>query len=188
MVAAFAYWLEPAKPAPAVITHARAARPDESMLELSERALLAVISADARYESSVSQVRAGLLEFEAKWWRREPLEQAAGVDLQVEVREQALVALLLFAPVDVDAAVRALRRLPDLTDASVARLRGVVRWAGLLYPPDRGVAPRMEPVALAEQLVVDRLAGNPDLAGCVIADLDHVTDRHTAVKRGVRMT
>jgi hypothetical protein len=108
---------------------------DETMLALQARALLTVLAVQQRSGGvaavrrlPVGQVIAELFAHEQAWWKASAgVERWALSGLGPETLQRGILALALCGASDEDAAVRALRRVPDLADAAEAQVRNVAR-------------------------------------------------------------
>src|ERR1022692_29302 len=156
------------------------------ILVLHAAALLAVLEArDNPHDGPVrvvadKQVLAGLLAREKAFW----LGSAAGANLtgpggvDSVVAGQAVAVACLLTVADESAAVAALRRVPDLSDAPSGQLHQIARWLRQLYPAERlgaTTAPRwwgyLQPDLLAEWHTVSQLTDAPDFAQACLAGL-----------------
>jgi tetratricopeptide (TPR) repeat protein len=163
---------------------ARSFNPEEPILTLQAQALLMVLeSRRARPMSPVTGVRpfdevAAMLfqQEEHRWQKSAKLPEWGLTDLTGPNQSMAIAALILSSPGDQAQAVAALRRVPDLADASAERLGNIARWAAGLYPADPTWPIRIKPDMLAEWFVVTQLSQVPELAG-PLGELDF---RHAA--------
>jgi tetratricopeptide (TPR) repeat protein len=138
----------------------------------------------------LDQVATELVTHEQRRWNQaaEDARWALPVELTSDVRDEALLALVLLAPTSVIEAVAVLRRLPTFREGEAAEtmVRNVVEWAHHLYPgPQKGrVEPTPDFVAAA---LVAQLAG-PDRAALLDAlDLGAAAERDQGLpKRLVR--
>ena len=152
---------------------ARSFNPEEPILTLQAQALLMVLeSRRARPMSPVTGVRpfdevAAMLfkQEEHRWQRSAKLPEWGLTDLTGPNQSMAIAALILSSPGDQAQAVAALRRVPDLADASAERLGNIARWAAGLYPADPTWPIRIKPDMLAEWFVVTQMSQIPELAG-----------------------
>ena len=144
--------------------------PDPVVLVVHAAALLAVAdyAAGARPPQqavSGSEVLDALLRHEARYWKRTAETRGLGLDLSV-LRLAVTAGYLIGADSETTAGAL-LARIPDL---ELAERRGqVARWLHELYPVDEvdmqqgdWLGP-LQPDRLAEQLVVNELAGHPEL-------------------------
>ena len=149
------------------------------MLALQARALLTVLAAPQRSGGvaavrrlPVGQVIAELFAHEQAWW-----EASAGVErwglsgLGAETLQRGILALALCGASDEDAAVRALRQVPDLSDAPEAQVRNVARWVEGLYPAAGGGV-RIKPDVFGDWFLADRLTRQPTLCAALMSGLD----------------
>nr|WP_245666030.1 hypothetical protein [Actinoplanes subtropicus] len=149
---------------------------DEPMLALQARALLTVLAASQRSGAvrrlPVDQVIEELFSHEQAWW-----EASASVDrwelsgLGAETRERGILALAVRGAADEDAAVRVLRRVPDLADAPEVQVRNLARWVSGRYPSG-GAGVRIKPDMFGDWFVADRLTRHPALATSLLSDMD----------------
>ncbi|MEV4534426.1 tetratricopeptide repeat protein [Asanoa sp. NPDC049518] len=156
---------------PATLLAGRVGDDHETMLMIMARALLTALAADAGSvrRLPVDDVIGELFTHEEAWWESAATPSTWGVSsLTSLTRQRCILALALRGAADEDAAVRVLRRIPDLSDAAEEKLRNVVRWVAHLYPD--GV--RIKPDLFGDWFIADRLARQPDLAAKLLADLD----------------
>ena len=159
------------------------------VLVLHAAALLAVL--DARDHPGAGPARvvadegvlARLLARESGFWLASAA--AAGVrgtgGIDAVTAGQAVAVACVFAVADEGEAVRVLRRVPGLSDASAGMVLGVARWLRHAYPgaelmsgPLAGSGHwwgSLQPDLLAERHVADQFAGSAAFAGACLRDL-----------------
>ena len=154
------------------------ADPGAVVLVIHAAALLAVLDhADARSAPGQprgrTDVLAGLLRHEARYWQRS--QRARGLGLDTEVTRRAIALGCLVGADDETSAVELLTAIRDLSDPAV---RGkAARWLRDLYPvPPSGSGQRewmgsLQPDLIVEQLVVSVLGQQPDLIPALFAGL-----------------
>ncbi len=120
----------------------------EPMVVTQARAVLAALGrgskpqADAVRTGGTNGVAAELVEHEQKRWNRAALRWGL-LDMTEEVREEALLTLVLLAPTTTEDGVHTLKQVRHFGDQHETVLLNVVAWAHHLYP---GVAlPQVEP-------------------------------------------
>ncbi|SNS76218.1 Tetratricopeptide repeat-containing protein [Asanoa hainanensis] len=157
---------------PATVLAGRVGADHETMLMILARALLTALAAERHgsvRRSPIDAVIGDLFTHEEAWWEAAASPSTWGVSaLSSQTRERCILALALRGAADEDAAVRVLRRVPDLSDAAEERLRNVARWVTHLY--STGV--RIQPDLFGDWFIADRLARQPALAERLLADLD----------------
>ena len=152
---------------------ARSFNPAEPILTLQAQALLMVLeSRRARPMFPATGVRpfaevAAMLfkQEEHRWHASAKLPDWGLTDLTGPNQSMAIAVLMLSSPLDQAQAVAALRRMPDLADASAERLGNIARWAAGLYPADPPWPIRIKPDMLAEWFVVAQVSQTPELVG-----------------------
>ncbi|MFG1605131.1 hypothetical protein [Actinoplanes sp. NPDC049265] len=152
---------------------------DETMLALQARALLTVLTAPGQVGAvtavrrlPVGQVIAELFTHEQAWWEGSAALERWGMSgFASETRERAILVLAVRGTTDEESAVRALRRVPDLADATGSQLRSLARWVASLYPAV-GSRILMKPDLFGDWFITDRLTSQPRLAAALLSDLD----------------
>ncbi|MBU2663950.1 hypothetical protein KOI35_10655 [Actinoplanes bogorensis] len=145
----------------------------ETMLTVQTRALLTVLELTRRpaRRAAGDELIRQLFAHEEAWWESAATAPGWGVStLSKQIRQRCILALALLRADDEDAAVRVLRRVPDLADAPEAQVRDVARWVGNLYPHGTGVL--IEPEMFGLWFLVDRLSEQPGIAARLIHGLD----------------
>jgi tetratricopeptide (TPR) repeat protein len=173
-VRAFARHLEVTAPvAPGHISagpagHASRAPVREPFVMTLARALVAVLDRDAGDPAprrlSFEQVAEELMRHERRRWdaAASAWDWGMGGAPSPAVRERAITALALLGADGEAEAAQALRRVPELEDASSERRHAIASWIASLYPS--GITPRIRPDIIGEWFVVSQLNGNPALA------------------------
>jgi tetratricopeptide (TPR) repeat protein len=164
-----AAWRTPPPDLPVQAGPGTANQPDEPILSLQARALLAVMRsqrvepADAETTAlPFDQVAEALFSRERRRWRDAAKRQDELAELTGDVLDRCVAALALTRAADEDQAVAVLGQLPDLADASAEQFVSIARWAAQLYPVDPPWPIRIEPAMLAEWFLVNQLT--PPLA------------------------
>ncbi|MEU4240506.1 tetratricopeptide repeat protein [Actinoplanes sp. NPDC026619] len=146
----------------------------ETLLVLQARALLTALAAEPRRNTPVAEVIGELFAHEEAWWESSASAETWGVSsLGSQARQRCILAMALRGGSGEEAAVRVLRRVPELSDAPEVQVRNAARWVTHLYP-----ALRLEPDLLGDWFIADRLIRQPDLATRLLTDLDQDERRH----------
>ncbi|GIF62337.1 hypothetical protein Ais01nite_03720 [Asanoa ishikariensis] len=173
---------------PATVLAGRVGDDHETMLMILARALLTALAVDGHPTSAgsvrrlpVDDVIGALFTHEEAWWESAATPSTWGVSsLSSLTRQRCILAMALRGAADEDSAVRALRRVPDLSDAAEEKLRNVARWVAHLYSEPDDTRVRIKPDLFGDWFIVDRLARQPDLAAKLLADLDQRERRWAA--------
>jgi tetratricopeptide (TPR) repeat protein len=140
------------------------------VLAVHTAALLSVLDrmeGGDREARSWADVVEGLLNHEARYWAKSAI--ARGLNLDTAVQRRAVASGSLIGADTEIAAMTLMSCIPDLADS--AELRGrVARWLHDLYPDSsidqasshEWIAP-LRPDAVAEQLIISELSGQPEL-------------------------
>ncbi len=128
--------------------------------------LAALSAVDQGSPPQAGRVRDHLLAYtlrreDAKYWQ--PAAQTAAVGLDQTSRTRAVAVATLTAATTEELAVEALRRLPELADASQLAVHQVARWLHDLDPESSSWLPPLQPDLLGEALVNQVLAQVPGL-------------------------
>jgi tetratricopeptide (TPR) repeat protein len=153
--------------------------PDEPLMVTCVRAALAAKSDDLR--GAVREVRGAgsaeiarrLVEHEQRRWAatlEDPVWGLRGHVLTARTLGRAVLALVLAAPPDRDAACEVLRRLRVLDGQPAAVLDAVISWSGHLYPASGAAVVTPTPDFLAAALVA--ACAQPDVDDIVSVALD----------------
>ena len=170
--------------------------PAPVVLVVHTAALLAVIdhatgASPRQHAASGSEVLAGLLGHEARYWAKSA--NGRGLDLDLSVLRLAVATGSLIGADSETATAALLSRVPDLDSAE--RRGRVARWLRDLYPPTRNDdvsngewLGALRPDRLAEQLVTSELAQRPDLIPRLFTDLaeDRASRALTVLARAAR--
>ncbi|MFC0038563.1 tetratricopeptide repeat protein [Actinomadura rayongensis] len=151
-------------------------RAGQTLIEVLAEAMAAVLrttppTAPPGVPTPVDEVARVLMEHEARWWRATAAADRWGLaDVTDVLLARVMVALVLFAPAGDQAAVRILRRIPELADASSERVLNLARWAHALYPADTSAGMRVGPDVLTDWFVTTHLTNQPASTGSDTTD------------------